>query len=253
MMLNNYKKTTIMKVQVNLTIPRNVELDKTFVLWPFESIEIKAIAPECPFCGTLLYQRLCSCKKFKTSSQKLLSTYSGQGLFFVLKNGEQEDISYPIAKENVTQKRVPLTDEMILLFDRGAVVPSYCGQYFVSEGIVEGSELTFYVRQKGNPNVYECRVKGIDDIPREAKIRLCRHNISLTKEKTTFTEIHPSGDHRGNVGILRQELMTRPSLSRSTGKGKISSPRVKVQQETIAEFGYGEFSAHLQELMNDKE
>ncbi len=240
-----------MKVQVNLTTPRNLKLDETFVLGPFECIEIKAIAPECPFCGSKLYRRPCTCEKFKTACRKMLATYSEQGLFFLV-NGEQEEVSYLIDKKNVTQKKVSVTDEVILLFDRGVVVPSYCGQYFVSEGVIEGEELSFYVRQKGNPNVYECRMKGIKDIPQEAKVSLSRPKVSVAKEKTTFTEVRSSGDCRGNIGLLRQELMTRPTLSRSNGKGKISARRVKVQQETIAEFGYGEFLTRLQELMKDK-
>ena len=221
-------------------------------LTQFDGIGLEGVEPECPFCEELLERGQCSCKEFKTAFAKLLKSYPEQNLRLVVNDNVRTVSTFPLLKDKLTITQVPLTDELILLFDNGTIARGSRETYFVSEGVVEGTNLKFYIRQKRKTEVYECQVKDLDDIPQEAKVSLCKYNVSRSKEKITLTEVHPSGDCRGNVGILRQELMPGPSLSQSTGKRKISAPHARIQKETIAEFGYGAFLSRLQELMKDK-
>ena len=227
MMYNNYKKATIMKVKVCLECKLVMDLGReqqaeTSFLSQFDGISLESVDQECPFCGELLERGQCSCKEFKTAYDKLLKSYPEQDLRLVVNDNVRTVSTFPLLKDKLTVTRVPLTDELILLFDNGTIARSIMGSYFVSEGSIEGTDLKFYIRQKRRTEVYECQIKGIDDIPQETKVRLCKF-----KTKTI-------------------------PLAKSTRKIVFGGYRIENQQETIAEFGCGAFLARLQELMKDE-
>lgn len=228
MMYNNYKKATIMKVKVCLECKLVMDLGReqqaeTSFLSQFDGISLESVDQECPFCGELLERGQCSCKEFKTAYDKLLKSYPEQDLRLVVNDNVRTVSTFPLLKDKLTVTRVPLTDELILLFDRGTMARGTKGTYFVSEGVVEGTGLKFYIRQKRKTDVYECQVKDLEDIPQEAKIKLCKYT-----EKTV-------------------------PLRKNTRKIVYGGYRLETKRETIAEFGYGAFLARLQELMNDEE
>lgn len=227
MMYNNYKKTTIMKVKICLERKLVMDLSReqqgeTSFLTQFDGIGLESIEPECPFCEELLERGQCSCKEFKTAFAKLLRSYPEQNLRLVVNDNVRTVRTFPLLKDKLTITPVPLTDELILLFDNGTIAHGTRGTYFVSEGVVEGTKLKFYIRQKRKTEVYECQMKDLDDIPQEAKVILCKF-----------------------------KTQTVP-LRKSTRKIVLGGYRLETQQETIAEFGYGEFLARLQELMKDE-
>ena len=216
-----------MKVKVCLERKPVIDLSReqqgtASFLTQFDGISLEGVEPECPFCEELLERGQCSCKEFKTAFAKLLRFYPEQNLRLVVNDNVRTISTFPLLKNKLTITQVPLTDELILLFDNGTIARSMSGTYFVSEGNIEGTDLKFYIRQKRKKEVYECQIKGIDDIPQEAKIRLCKYvRKTIPLPKSTRKII---------FGGYRQELL----------------------EETIAEFGYGEFLTRLQELMKDK-
>lgn len=227
MMYNNYKKTTIMKVKICLErkLVMDLSLEQqadTSLLAQFDGISLETIGLECPFCGELLERGKCSCKEYKIAYQKLLETYPEKDLALVINDNVRTVSTLALIKDRLTMKQVPLSDELILLFDNGTIARGSRGTYFVSEGVVERTNLKFYIRQKRKTEVYECQVKDLDDIPQEAKVILCKF-----------------------------KTQTVP-LRKSTRKIVLGGYRLETQQETIAEFGYGEFLARLQELMKDE-
>ena len=216
-------------MKVKICLERRLVMDlsleqqaETSLLAQFDGISLETIGLECPFCGELLERGKCSCKEYKIAYQKLLETYPEKDLALVINDNVRTVSTLALIKDRLTMKQVPLSDELILLFDRGTIARSMSGTYFVSEGNIEETDLKFYIRQKRKKEVYECQIKGIDDIPQEAKIRLCKYvRKTIPLPKSTRKII---------FGGYRQELL----------------------EETIAEFGYGEFLTRLQELMKDK-
>ena len=84
-------------------------------------------------------------------------------------------------------------------------------------------QIATVVNENGTLKLKDVRnEKDLDDIPQEAKVILCKF-----------------------------KTQTVP-LRKSTRKIVLGGYRLETQQETIAEFGYGEFLARLQELMKDK-
>lgn len=216
-----------MKVKVCLERKPVIDLSReqqgeASFLTQFDGIGLEGVEPECPFCEELLERGQCSCKEFKTAFAKLLKSYPEQNLRLVVNDNVRTISTFPLLKDKLTITQVPLTDELILRFDNGTIARGTRGTYFVSEGVIEGTNLKFYIRQKRKTEVYECLIKELDDVPQETKVRLCKF---MTK--------------------------TIP-LRKSTRKVVYGGYQLDTQQETIAEFGYGAFLSRLQELMKDK-
>lgn len=222
----------MIKVNVNLGLRscidfRNLTGNSLFPLC-FDKVKVQKTEPSCPFCNQTLRKAECRCSGFITAFNKLQTDYNRTGIS-VKATEYLMEVSAFIAPENISMLEVGHCDITFSIFDYGVTVSANvlgykAGVWQLSEGFYNEKEkrLSFYMRKKGQNQVYLCNIDNI--------------NLSFAEKSEV---------------ILWSGSEKFVPLSYA-GTKRYGAYRIEIKEEIIAVFSYEEYLQKLAALFKSE-
>lgn len=148
---------------------------KLSLLDSFDIMSLEVCEPYCPFCGKELKNAQCNCSAYNEAFKKLCLHYEDEQLVVEACYDEnslpsilgfRNIVSLAINKNNIHITEVSQNEITPSLFDNGSIAfYSQENSWYISSGIFENETLTFFVRKKGEDEVYMYEVTNIQHLP----------------------------------------------------------------------------------------
>lgn len=143
-----------------LNFARRIPNEELF-LSNFDTISLQVLEPNCPFCGKVMQNARCYCKKFETAKKSFLSKYENKNLF-IRKASFGAIFSYPIRKNNVKIVETKENGNSLFSSKHSKIQAIGSLYYAISEGVIENGVLSFYVQVKGSNIVNKCTIENLN-------------------------------------------------------------------------------------------
>ena len=118
----------------------------------------------CPFCGQLLENAECNCKKYNQAKVTLLASFKNmQSLWLRQHRNLLPHTLLTAADIIITPTTAP--DDALLIFDEGTEAElkgtPKPEKWYISQGEITPRDLKFYIRKKGDTQYYLCEIKKL--------------------------------------------------------------------------------------------
>jgi len=191
----------------------------------FSSFKLSLYEKACPFCGQLLDNAECNCKKYNQAKVRLLTSFkAGRSLWLRQCDGILPHIGLDAKDIRITPTAAP--NNALLIFDKGTEaeltgtpIPE---RWYTSEGEITLHELKFFIRKRGDTQYYFCEIKNIPP-----------NTLCLLKNAAKI-----------KIGYTTKQTVTDPNAR----KGTLGNYHFEPEDIIIAEYSYNDYLLKLTEL-----
>lgn len=191
----------------------------------FSLAHLSLYEKQCPFCGQLLDNAECNCKKYDQAKAALLSTFKvDRSLWLRQSTGSLPHTHLTATDIIITPTIAP--DNALLIFDEGTEADlegtPKPERWYISQGEITSHELKFYIRKRGDTQYYLCEIKNLSP-----------NTLCLLKNAT-----------RIKIGYTERKTVINPNAR----KGILGNYHFEPEDHIVAEYSYNDYLLKLTEL-----
>jgi len=179
----------------------------------------------CPFCGQLLDNAECSCKKYNQAKVTLLASFKADHSLWLRQCANM--LPHTVLKaQEISIKPTTAPENALLLFDAGTEAELNSAtrpeRWYISQGELTPTLLFFYIRKRGDAQYYSCKIKNIPP-----------NTLCLLKNASKI-----------KIGYTTKQTVINPNAP----KGTLGNYHFEPHEHIVAEYSYNDYLLKLTEL-----